>query len=102
MRGGGFVDPGRIVTQDQAERQAEEFLAQAPSVPPSELRRQVMSACLSLSTEACALFDAVESDDITIDTARRLIGMARTVDQIALGIRTIVLTEDRARPRPAG
>lgn len=61
----------------------------------TELRQQVLDACLLLSTEACALFDAVEADDITIETARRMIGMARVVDQIALGIRTIVLTGDR-------
>jgi hypothetical protein len=102
VRGGGFVYPGSIVAQGQAERQAEEFLESAPGSPPSELRRQVMSACLKLSTDACSLFDAVEAEAITIAVARHMIGMARTVDQIALGIRTIVLTEDHARPRPAG
>ena len=59
----------------------------------SELRQGVMDECLALSADACALFDAVEADEITAATAAKLIGMARRVDAIALGLRTIVLTE---------
>ncbi len=60
----------------------------------TETRRRVLDDCLAVSKMALALFDAVESDDITYETAGQMILMARTVDQIARGIRTVLLTED--------
>lgn len=58
----------------------------------SDLRAAVMDACLRLSGDACAIFDAVEAGSITVGDAQRLLNMARTIDEIALGLRTIVVT----------
>ncbi len=57
------------------------------------LRAGVMDACLKLSTDAYALFDAVENDEITPAVAVKLAGMGRSINEIALALQTIVLTE---------
>ncbi len=57
------------------------------------LRQEVMDECLRASADAIAIFDAVEADAITPAVAVRLASMGRRVNDIALGLRTIVLTE---------
>ncbi len=61
--------------------------------PMTPLRAGVMDACLALSVNACALFDAVEADEITPAVAVKLAGMGRSINEIALALQTIVLTE---------
>lgn len=57
-----------------------------------ELRAAVLDACLALSKEAMAIFDAVESDEFTLDTARSVVAMGQRANEIAHGVGTLVLT----------
>ena len=61
------------------------------------LRDLAMEACLQLSKDALAIFDALDADAITIDTARSLVSMGRRADQIALALRTLVITGNGMR-----
>jgi tRNA threonylcarbamoyladenosine modification (KEOPS) complex Pcc1 subunit len=58
-----------------------------------------MGACLRLSKEACAIFDAVEADALTIDTARSVVSMGRLANGIALGVQTMVVVGAPVLPR---
>lgn len=56
-----------------------------------EIRQGVLDACLQLSADALAIFDAVEADEITVDTARSVVGMGKRSNEIALGVKTLVV-----------
>lgn len=58
----------------------------------AELRSAVLDACLALSKEAMSIFDAVESGEITLDTARSVVAMGQRANDVAFGVKTLVLT----------
>lgn len=58
----------------------------------AELRSAVLDACLALSKEAMAIFDAVESGEVTLDTARSIVVMGQRANDVALGVKTLVIT----------
>ncbi len=55
------------------------------------LRDVVKEACLKLSNDALAIFDAMEGD-ITMETARALVDLGRQANDIALGVKALVIT----------
>ncbi len=58
----------------------------------ADIRDLAMEACLALSKDALAIFDALEADRITIDTARSVVSMGRHSNEIALALQTLVAT----------
>ncbi len=58
----------------------------------SDLKAAILDACLQLSKDACAIFDAVEGDRLTLDTAQAVVRMGRSANEIALAVRTMVIT----------
>ena len=56
------------------------------------MQQAILDACLQLSKDAMAIFDAVEADDLTIDTARAVVRMGQSANEIALGVQTMVVT----------
>lgn len=58
----------------------------------TDLQQAILDACLQLSKDAMAIFDAVESDGLTIDTARAVVRMGQSANDIALGVQTMVVT----------
>jgi hypothetical protein len=56
------------------------------------LRDAVMQHCLDLSREAMAIFDAVEAGRATMATARAVVLMGQHANDVALGVRTLVIT----------
>jgi len=64
----------------------------------AELRQAVLAACLQLSKDALAIFDAVEADSLTLDTAHSVVSMGRTANEIALGVQTLVVFGSPVRP----
>lgn len=61
-------------------------------VPVTDLQQAILDACLQLSKDAMAIFDAVESDELTIETARAVVRMGQSANDIALGVQTMVVT----------
>lgn len=62
-----------------------------------ELRLAVMEECLGLHRQAMAIYDALEANTLTLDTARSVVLMGERANGIALGVRTLVLTGMRVR-----
>lgn len=58
-----------------------------------ELRAAVMDACLDLSKQALAIFDCLEAGPVTMDAAQAVVTMGNRANEIALGMKTVVLTE---------
>jgi tRNA threonylcarbamoyladenosine modification (KEOPS) complex Pcc1 subunit len=58
----------------------------------TDLQQAILDACLQLSKDAMAIFDAVEADGITLDTARAVVRMGQSANDIALGVQTMVVT----------
>ncbi len=58
----------------------------------TDLQQAILHACLQLSKDALAIFDAVEADGLTIDTARAVVRMGQSANEIALGVQTMVVT----------
>lgn len=56
------------------------------------LSAETMDACLQLSRDAMVIFDALEADQITLDTARAVVSMGQRANDIALAVKTLVLT----------
>lgn len=56
------------------------------------LRDLVMEECLALSKAAMAIFDDVEAGPLTMDTARAVVDMGERANDIALAVRTLVVT----------
>jgi len=56
------------------------------------LRAAVLEACLDLNRQAMAIFDAVEAGTLTMDTARAVVAMGEAANEVALAVRTLVVT----------
>lgn len=58
----------------------------------TDLQQAILDACLQLSKDAMAIFDAVEADRITMDTARAVVSMGQSANEIAVAVKTMVIT----------
>lgn len=53
-------------------------------------RRQIMKDCLTMTGESFAIFDAVEQNVITVETAKAVFAMTAALERIRSGVRDLV------------
>ncbi len=60
------------------------------SVSEAETRQRIMSSCLDITGQSFIVFDTVEKDEITVETARAVFAMTAALERIRDGIRDLV------------